>query len=249
MTANLEIAGGVVSFGGNRALDGVELSIAAGEVHAVIGPNGAGKSTLFGALAGEHRLDAGAVRLDGADITRLSAQGRVRRGIGRAFQVARVFPALSVTDNVSTAVLARRRRSAVFWTRGPVRAGHEEAQELLSELGLGRLSNVLAGDLSQGDRKRLEIATVLALRPRVLLLDEPTAGMSPEETDSTVELVRGLWADHSLTVLITEHDMDVVFGIAQTVTVLHRGRVLCSGDPSSIRSREDVAEVYLGSAQ
>ena len=246
MTAGIAIEGGLKSFGGTTALDGVDLEVQAGEVHAVIGPNGAGKSTLFAALAGEFALDSGHVRLDGRDITRYSAPRRVRLGIGRAFQVASIFPALTVAENVAAGVLSARRGTAVFWSSRGLRRSRQEVDRLLESMRLSKLADRPARDLAQGDRKRLEIAVVLALRPSVLLLDEPTAGMSPEETDATVQLVRELWTEHGLTVLLTEHDMDVVFGLAQRLTVLHRGHVLCTGHPDEIRGRADVAEVYLG---
>lgn len=246
MTAAVELKSVSKSFGGNKALDGVDLRLNRGEMHAVIGPNGAGKSTLFAAIAGEFPLDRGTVYLDGRDITRVAAQRRVRLGIGRVFQVARLFPSLSVVDNLTAALVARQGRAFAFWSAGTVRRTRAEAQALLEELRLGPLSHHVAGQLSQGDRKRLEIAMVLALQPRVLLLDEPTAGMSPEETEETVSLIGQLWSARKLSVLITEHDMNVVFNLAQTITVMVRGTVLCTGEPDVVRTRPDVAEVYLG---
>lgn len=248
MTTRLSLHDAVKTFDGNPALDDVTLEVAAGELHAVIGPNGAGKSTLFASLAGEFRLDRGHVYFDGKDITRFSAPRRVRLGIGRAFQVASVFPSLTVAENVAAGVLSSRHRTAVFWSSRALRRSRGEVERLLESMRLVPLADRPARDLSQGDRKRLEIAVVLALQPSVLLLDEPTAGMSPEETEATTQLVRELWAEHGMTVLLTEHDMDVVFGLAQKVTVLHRGHILCSGDPEEVRGRADVAEVYLGGA-
>ena len=234
------------NFGGNAALNKVDLEIPAGQIRAVIGPNGAGKSTLFAAIAGELKLDSGSILFDGHDVTKMSSQRRVKQGIGRAFQVARLFPTLSVRDNIVASILSRNSKSLVFWSHRAVGDARLEANALLEELRMERLGEITAGNLSQGDRKRLEIAMVLALQPKVLLLDEPTAGMSPEETEATVQLIRQLWKEHNLTVLITEHDMDVVFGVAQEITVMFRGGVLCTGDPETIRAREDVAEVYLG---
>lgn len=249
MSQSIELRSVTKRFGGNAALDGVDLRVAAGEIHAVIGPNGAGKSTLFGAIAGELPLDHGTVLLDGNDITSTSPQRRVHLGIGRAFQVARLFAARSVLDNVVTAVLAKRKETTQFWTSRPLRNARAEASVLLEELRLDDLRDRAAGSLSQGDRKRLEIAMVLALDSQVLLLDEPTAGMSPEETNATTDLVRRLWTDRAMTILITEHDMEVVFGLAQTVTVMYRGGVLCTGGPEEIRQRQDVADVYLGGVE
>ena len=249
MSASLSIRGGVKQFGGNTALSDVSLEVAAGEIHAVIGPNGAGKSTLFSALAGEFKLDRGSVHLGGKDITRHSAHRRVRLGIGRAFQVASVFPAMTVAQNVAAGVLSERRRTHIFWSSRALRRARPEVERLLEEMRLAPFADRLASDLSQGDRKRLEIAVVLALKPAVLLLDEPTAGMSPEETEATTRLVRELWRENGLTVLLTEHDMAVVFGLAQKLTVLHRGQVLATGEPEEVRGRSDVAEVYLGGGE
>lgn len=245
--AALEIDGVVKRFGGNLALDDVTLRLGPGEIHAVIGPNGAGKSTLFSVIAGEHVPERGAIRVGGRDITRLSPSRRVRLGIARAFQVARVFPGLSVRDNVCAALLAAGGHSGVFWAVRRGREAQAAAHDALAQLHLEGRRDVLAGELSQGDRKRLEIAMVLVLEPAVLLLDEPTAGMSPTETTATVELVRELWSTRGLTVLLTEHDMQVVFDLAQHLTVLHLGHVLASGDPAAVRADPRVTEVYLGS--
>lgn len=246
MSMKVDVQSITKQFGGNTALNKVDLQIPASQIHAVIGPNGAGKSTLFAAIAGELKLDSGAILLDGRDVTKMSPQRRVRHGVGRAFQVARLFPTLSVRDNLVTAILSRDSKSLVFWSHRAVREARIEAEQLLEEIRMAEMSYREAGSLSQGDRKRLEIAMVLALQPQLLLLDEPTAGMSPDETEATAYLIRQLWTERALTVLITEHDMDVVFGLAQQVTVMFRGGVLCSGDPRTIREREDVAEVYLG---
>jgi branched-chain amino acid transport system ATP-binding protein len=236
----------VKTFGGVRALDGVSIDIAPGEIHAVIGPNGAGKSTLFGVLAGEHRPDRGTVTLGERDVTSVSAHARVRLGLARAFQVARIFPTFTVRQNIDAALIAADGTSAKFWRGRSARRLAQETDAQLERMRLGAVAGQVARELSQGDRKRLEIAMALTLRPSVLLLDEPTAGMSPQETDATVDLVRRIHEEEQLTVLLTEHDMKVVFDLAQTLTVLHYGAVLCSGEPSDIRGRADVVEVYLG---
>ncbi|MGH7690829.1 MAG: ABC transporter ATP-binding protein [Gemmatimonadaceae bacterium] len=227
-------------------LDDVSLEVSPGTIHAVIGPNGAGKSTLFGVIAGERPLHHGRVVLDGRDITHLSASRRVRIGVARAFQVAHIFPDLTVLENVVSAVLAARRHAHRIWPSPALGAARDLAHATLGETGLASLAGVKALALSQGDRKRLEIAITLQLRPRVLLLDEPTAGMSPEETVATVALVRELWHRSGFTVLLTEHDMSVVFGLAQRLTVLAAGRILATGDPKAVGARADVREVYLG---
>jgi branched-chain amino acid transport system ATP-binding protein len=242
----LELEGVHKWYGANLALEDVTLQIPEGELHAIIGPNGAGKSTLFGVIAGEHLTEKGRVVFGGRDVTRMSPPRRVAAGMARAFQVARVFPALTVAQNLEVAVLAASHKGFVFWrsTRSCLDDG--QLQAALDRVRLTRLAGRRARQLSQGDRKRLEIAMALALGARLLLLDEPTAGMSPEETDETVELVRSLWRDGGLTVLLTEHDMKVVFGLAQRITVLQQGRVLCTGDPREVARRPDVIEAYLG---
>ncbi len=235
----------VVSYGANRALDGVSLDVAAGELRAVIGPNGAGKSTLFAAIAGEVAPASGSVALDGVDITRWAPHRRVRYGIARAFQVSRIFPTLTVRENVLAAWLCREGKAQRWW-RAVDGAAHAHAGVALDDVGLGALAERRGDSLSQGDRKRLEIAMALQLDARLLLLDEPTAGMSPKETSATVALVESLWHRRGLTILLTEHDMSVVFRLAQRLTVMHRGRVLCTGAPAEIRGRADVREIYLG---
>jgi branched-chain amino acid transport system ATP-binding protein len=242
----LELVGVVKRFGGHTVLDDVTLSVAAGTIHAVIGPNGAGKSTLFGVIAGETPVERGRILLDGRTITRFSASHRVRIGVARAFQVAHIFPGLTVLDNVVSAALASSRHAHRVWPSRAMGKAREQAHAALEETGLAGLARARAQGLSQGDRKRLEIAVTLQLDPKVLLLDEPTAGMSPEETAATVELVRDLWRRSGLTVLLTEHDMNVVFGLAQQLTVLAAGQVLVTGDPAEVRERSDVRDVYLG---
>jgi branched-chain amino acid transport system ATP-binding protein len=245
----VEVRNVVKRFAGNIALDGVELSVPAGQVHAVIGPNGAGKSTLFGVIAGEHRPDRGTVCVAGRDVTSMSAHRRVKAGVARAFQVARVFPEMTVEENVTIAVVAMHNTSRVFWSGHGLRRARRPVAEALDEMRLGDLRSRQARALSQGDRKRLEIAMALVLKPKLLLLDEPTAGMSPDETAATVKLVQELWTRTGLTVLLTEHDMHVVFDLAQQLTVLNRGSVLCAGDPEIVRERDDVREIYLGGSK
>lgn len=242
----LGLDGVVLRFGGHTVLDNVCLEVSAGTIHAMIGPNGAGKSTLFGVIAGEHSLNHGRVVLDGRDITHYSAHRRVRLGVARAFQVAHIFPNLPVVENVVSAALAQQRYAHRIWPSSAMRTARDLAHAALDEIGLAALANSQARHLSQGDRKRLEIAVTLQLRPKVLLLDEPTAGMSPEETVATVELIRQVWHRSGLTVLLTEHDMSVVFGLAQRLTVLTAGHVLATGEPDDISARADVRDVYLG---
>ncbi|HVA36408.1 MAG TPA: ABC transporter ATP-binding protein [Candidatus Dormibacteraeota bacterium] len=235
----------VVSYGANRALDGVSLDVDAGELHAVIGPNGAGKSTLFAAVAGEVKPVSGSVTLDGTDVTTWAPHRRVRFGVARAFQVSRIFPTLTARENVLAAILCREGKASWWWSAVEPTT-HERSTAALEDVGLAALAESRGDSLSQGDRKRLEIAMALQLDARLLLLDEPTAGMSPHETSATVALIESLWRRRGLTILLTEHDMSVVFRLAQRLTVMHRGRILCSGAPAEIRGRADVREVYLG---
>ena len=234
------------SFGGLRAVDGVDLEVREGAVHAVIGPNGAGKSTLFNLVSGHLRPDAGSVTFEGRDVTGAAPQRLAHAGVGRAFQTTAVFSGLTVADNVRLAIMAIR--GDTHRPFGLARSRHHgEVEATLESVGLAHHANTRAGDLSHGDQRALELAISLALGARLLLLDEPTAGMSPYETRRTLELLKRLTADRQVTLLITEHDMEVVFGIAETVTVMADGAVLAEGTPSEVRANPDVVRVYLGS--
>jgi branched-chain amino acid transport system ATP-binding protein len=229
-------------FGGIRALDGVTLAVEAGERRAVIGPNGAGKTTLFNVLTGEMGPTAGYVRLEGRDVTGMSAPRLARRGVARMYQTSELFDGLSARENVALALSA---------ARGPYRLGaagsareRAEAERILAQVGLEGRGASRPRALSHGERRQLELALALARRPRLLLLDEPTAGMSPAETQLIARLIADL--DRSLTLLIVEHDMDVVFRLADRITVLHEGRVIADGPPAQVRGDRLVNEVYLG---
>ncbi len=232
------------TFGGIVALDGVTLSVPSGQRLAVIGPNGAGKTTLFNVLTGELSATSGAVSLDGDDIGRLPPWRRARRGIGRMYQRNELFDPLSARENVALAVGAQAGPYRPF-TSPPV-SERAVAERLLDRVGLAARADMPARDLSHGERRQLELAVTLARGPRVLLLDEPTAGMSPAETARIVELIAAL--ERSLTVLIVEHDMDVVFRLADRIAVLHEGRVIADGAPEAIRADRQVHDVYLGKA-
>ena len=232
------------AFGGVVALDGVSLTLAEGERRAVIGPNGAGKTTLINALAGETAPTGGTIRLAGRDITRLRSWQRARLGLAHVYQRTELFAPLSARDNVALAVAARRGPYRFF--RAPPRSDRSAADAVLERVGLGGREGDAARALSHGERRQLELAVALAQRPRVLLLDEPTAGMSPLETARITELIAGL--DRALTILIVEHDMDVVFRLADRVTVLHEGRVIADGTAAEVRSDVRVHDVYLGKA-
>ncbi|MEK6208715.1 MAG: ABC transporter ATP-binding protein [Chloroflexota bacterium] len=232
------------AFGGVVALDGVSLTLSEGERRAVIGPNGAGKTTLINILAGEISPTGGSVRLAGQDITRLRPWQRARLGLAHVYQRTELFAPLSARENVALAVAARRGPYRVF--RAPPRAEYDEADAVLERVGLGGREGVSVRALSHGERRQLELAVALAQRPRVLLLDEPTAGMSPVETARITDLVAGL--DRALTILIVEHDMDVVFRLADRVSVLHEGRVIADGTAAQVRADVRVHDVYLGKA-
>jgi len=229
-------------FGAIKALAGVSLKIADGERRAIIGPKGAGKTTLFNILTGELEPTAGEVRLAGEDVTRRRPHELARRGVARMYQRNELFDPLPARDNVALALGAARGPYRPF--TAPPRAERSFADELLEQVGLADRGDVPAQRLSHGERRQLELALALAQRPRVLLLDEPTAGMSPAETARIAKLIDSL--DRSLTLVIVEHDMDVVFRLAQRITVLHEGRVIAEGTPDEVRGDTQVNEIYLG---
>ena len=230
------------SFGGVAALDGVTLRIDAGERRAIIGPNGAGKTTLFNILTGELEPTSGTVLLAGADVTRRPPYELARRGLARMYQRNELFETLAALDNVLLALVADHGPYRPL--SSPSTGERAEAVELLVRVGLAERAAVPARSLSHGERRQLELALALARRPRVLLLDEPTAGMSPVETARITELIASL--ERSLTIVIVEHDMDVVFRLADHISVLHEGRVLAEGTPDAVRGDRVVNEVYLG---
>jgi branched-chain amino acid transport system ATP-binding protein len=236
------------AYGKIGVLRDVSLTIAQNEAHVIIGPNGAGKTTLFKVLTGEVLANSGRIDFLGEDVSRLPAHRRVHRGFGRTFQVARVFGKLTVRDNLQLACEARHRRRNPLSALTAERARDTQVQTeaLLDETGLQRHAGEMAGSLAYGDRKRLELAMVLALQPSLLFLDEPTAGMSSAERQATVRLLRKVKQERRLAMLLTEHDMDVVFGLADRISVLHYGELIASGAPHAIRSDARVREVYLG---
>ncbi|MGH3440548.1 MAG: ABC transporter ATP-binding protein [Nitriliruptorales bacterium] len=246
MPALLEIRGLRKTFGGLRAVNGVDLDVQPGERRAIIGPNGAGKTTLFNLITGHFPPDGGSVLFDGHDITGRPTHHVARAGIGRAFQITSIFPGLTVHENVRLGIVARSGESRRVL--GSVEGMHRaDVAEILDAVGLRHVESERAGNLSHGDQRALELAISLALEPKLLLLDEPTAGMAPAETRRTMELVREIAAERRLTVLFCEHDMEVVFGTAERVLVMHQGAPLAEGTPDEVRADPDVRRVYLGS--
>jgi len=232
-------------FGGVVATDRLDLAVAAGGVHALIGPNGAGKTTLIAQICGEVEPDAGQVLFAGRDITALPAHERVALGLARSFQITRVFRSLTVRDNIALAVQVRSGSSMRFWR--PVaaeRALSAEADAVLAGLGMTASAGLTAGTLPHADQRRLEVALALACRPRLLLLDEPLAGMGAEDAQAMIGLIAQL--KQSTTILLVEHDMDAVFRLADVVSVLVGGRVIASGVPQLIRDDPEVRRAYLG---
>ncbi|HZG89645.1 MAG TPA: ABC transporter ATP-binding protein [Pseudonocardia sp.] len=234
------------SFGALKAVDGVDLAVAPGARHALIGPNGAGKSTLFKLVTGTLRADRGTVELAGRDVTRQTEVARCRLGMSQTMQHSSLFASMTATETVALAV--QRHDGGRVWPIPRRRPEiHERAEELLGTVGLAGRGPVGVPALSHGERKQLEVALALACRPSLLLLDEPAAGMSPAESARLVELLGELPVD--ITLLIVEHDLDLVFSVADAVTVLHLGAVLLSGTPDEVRASEAVREAYLGTGR
>ena len=241
----LEIDNLMKAFGGFQATDGVNLSVEKGSLRSLIGPNGAGKTTLFNQITGYLVPDSGRVVFKGEEITGLHPYQISRKGITRAFQIINIFPRLTVLESVQLAILAKRGESLkCFAPAKKMVLG--EAMAVLETVGLAEHAPALARELSHGDQRVLELALALAGEPELLLLDEPMAGMSPFERVKVTELIQRIHQDRGVTVLFCEHDMDVVFGISERVTVLHQGRVIAEGKPEDIKKNEEVHMVYLG---
>ena len=241
----LAIRGLSKRFGGLLASDRVDLDVVRGETHAIIGPNGAGKTTLIGQLAGDLRPDAGAIRFAGRDVTRLDAPLRSRLGLARSFQITSIFRDFSALDNVALAVQAHRGASLRFWRSARAEPTlREPARLVLDAVGLGARADALAANLAHGEQRQLEIAMALATEPRLLLLDEPVAGMGLEESQRMVRLL-GTLKDR-ITIVLVEHDMDAVFSLADRISVMVYGRIIATGTPPEVRSNAEVRRAYLG---
>ncbi|MGH7029927.1 MAG: ABC transporter ATP-binding protein [Stellaceae bacterium] len=241
----LEIVGLSKSFAGFRAVSDVSLTVEARQIAAVIGPNGAGKSTLFNLITGHLRPDSGRVELNGRDITGSPPYRLCGLGIGRSFQRTNIFANLTVFENLQAAFLVHRGRGMNFWSSAES-FYRGETDGLLTAIGLAGQEKTIAGTLSYGNQKQLELGLALASDPQILLLDEPTAGMSASETHETMQLLRRIAEERGLTLIFTEHDMEVVFSIAEKIAVLHQGRLLAEGTPAEVRRDPEVRRVYLG---
>jgi branched-chain amino acid transport system ATP-binding protein len=244
----LSVSGLSRSFGGVRAVDGLSFGVEAGSMTAIIGPNGAGKTTCFNLLNGQLKPDGGQVQLDGMDVTGLPPRQLARLRVGRTFQVTATFASMSVRQNVQMALMSHYKVVKRFWLKADQQF-RQEADVLLGRVGLTDQIDRPCAVLAYGDLKRLELAMALAMDPLLLLMDEPTAGMSAQERHGLMELTAGIVRNDGITVLFTEHDMDVVFGHADSVIVMNRGRLLCAGAPDEVRADPEVKRVYLGASQ
>jgi branched-chain amino acid transport system ATP-binding protein len=234
-------------FGRFQALQDVSLSIPAGRLCALIGPNGAGKTTFYNVVSGRYRPSSGRVIFEGLDISRTPTHRLVERGLLRSFQITTIFPALTVLENILIPLVVRHGSKYSFWRSIRARRDYaEEAESLLARVGLTGQSHRVVSTLAYGDKRLIEIAIVLACRPRLVLLDEPTAGMNPEETERMIRLIQDLSRTSNTTFFITEHDMKVVFAVAERIYVLNQGSLLAEGTPDEIRANAEVKRAYLG---
>ena len=236
------------SFGGNRAVDGIDFEVAAGELLALIGPNGAGKSTTFNMVNGQLRADTGSIILDGQELIGRKPRDIWHLGVGRTFQIAETFASLTVVENVQMALLSADAKLYALWRRA---ADHrrDDALALLAQVGMQAQAERPCSELAYGDVKRVELAIAMANAPKLLLMDEPTAGMAPKERNELMALTKRLVVERGMAVLFTEHSMDVVFAYADRLIVLARGRLIAQGRPAEIRDHPKVQEVYFGSGK
>jgi branched-chain amino acid transport system ATP-binding protein len=245
----LETRGLTVRFGGHIAVDAVSCAFTPGTLTAIVGPNGAGKTTYFNLISGQLPATAGEVLFEGETITRLTAAERTRRGIGRAFQITNLFPNLSVRENVRLAVQARSPEAANLWRCWNMRTDWTaRAAHFLDQVGLADKGGLEAATLSHGDKRKLEVALMMALEPQVFMFDEPTAGMSVDEVPVVLDLIHRLKAEGDKTILLVEHKMDVVRSLADRIIVLHNGRLVADGEPAAVIASPIVQEAYLGAS-
>ena len=241
----LEVNNLTKSFSGFVATNDVSFSVDAKQIFAIIGPNGAGKSTLFNLITGHLRPDTGTVVLEGRDITGVAPHKICRMGMARSFQRTNIFPKLTVYENIQAAHIAYGGQSLNMWGSSE-KQFREKTEAMLASLALDTIAGTIAGELSHGAQKQVELGIALAGEPTILLLDEPTAGMSAQETHESISLLARIAQDRGLTLLFTEHDMSVVFRIAQKIAVLHQGRLIAEGTPDEVRADREVRRVYLG---
>ena len=241
----LQVEGIMKSFDDFMAVNGANLTVSKGEIVAVIGPNGAGKTTLFNLITGALKRDRGRIIFKGEDIGELPPYEICKKGISRSYQIVNIFPRLSVFGNVQVAVLSHQRKSTNLF-RPAQNIAVEETRSILESVGLSDKEKSVAASLSHGDQKILEIAIALGNEPELLILDEPTAGMSPEETLAAMELIKRLASMRGLTILFCEHDMNIVFSIARSIMVMRHGQTIIQGSPEEVRSNKEVQEAYLG---
>ncbi len=238
-----------IRFGGHAAVDNVSCGFAPGILTAIVGPNGAGKTTYFNLLSGQLRATSGRVLLQDEDITHLPASTRARRGLGRAFQLTNLFPHLTVHENVRLAVQAAAGRGHDLWSVWSANIGLiREADRILSEIALDHKRDVLAAELPHGDQRKLEVAILLALKPKVFMFDEPTAGMSVDEAPVILALIAKIKQQQDKTVILVEHKLDVVRSLADRIIVLHQGQLVADGEPAEVMASQVVREAYLGGA-
>ncbi len=243
----LETQSLTIRFGGHAAVDDVSCAFHAGSLTAIVGPNGAGKTTYFNLMSGQLPATEGRVLLDGEDVTRMSTAQRAQRGIGRAFQITNLFPSLSVSENVRLAVQAKSRAAASLWSRWDHHvAWVERADHYLEEVNLQDKRDLAAAALPHGDKRKLEVALMMALEPHVYMFDEPTAGMSVDEVPVVLDLIRRLKIAGDKTILLVEHKMDVVRSLADRIVVLHNGQLVADGEPEAVIASPIVQEAYLG---
>ena len=234
------------SFGGIIATDNVSMELQPNSINALIGPNGAGKTTLFNLITGKIDIDEGKIFIKNNNITNLKESEITHLGIARAFQITNIFSTLSVQDSIKVALLAKQHGLNNMWNRFKAHSINKEAESIAKLSGLTKSYNTISSALSHGDQKLLDIALALALKPKVLLLDEPTAGMGPEERWKMIDRIQKLWKKTKMTVLFIEHDMDIVFDIAQNIYVLQQGAIIAEGTPKEIKSNKKVIKAYLG---
>jgi branched-chain amino acid transport system ATP-binding protein len=244
----LKVVGLGKSFGGVKAVDGIDFELQAGQLLALIGPNGAGKSTTFNMINGQIRADRGSVSLDGTELVGLPPRQIWRQGVGRTFQIAETFSSLAVVENIQMALLSHQKKIFTFWSPAN-KHGREQAMRLLEQVGMLEQADRPCTALAYSDIKRVELAIALANEPRLLLMDEPTAGMAPKERNDLMALTKKLVLERNMAVLFTEHSMDVVFAYADRMIVLARGRLIAQGQPDEIRHHPKVQEVYFGTGK